>query len=154
MSPAKKVKSSEVPALHTTHKDKIAPLALVPGADSSRRRQNLTTLVQGSSRRRRNCALLARVVRASFCEEDLANKCVNKIFACWCWCWSPPSEEGAGARARGAKSKKQKKKQRHTKNVFCVVVFFSFFRFSRWPRARRARPCSCTLARSGRASEI
>jgi hypothetical protein len=38
---------------------------LVPGAGSLRRRQILTTLVQGCSRRRRNCALLARVVRAA-----------------------------------------------------------------------------------------
>ena len=38
---------------------------LAPGTRSLRRRQNLTTLLQGSSRRRQNCALLARVFRAA-----------------------------------------------------------------------------------------
>ena len=38
---------------------------LAPGTGSLRRRQNWTTLLQGSSRRRQNCALLARVFRAA-----------------------------------------------------------------------------------------
>ena len=37
----------------------------MPGTGTLRRRQNWTTVLQGSSRRRQNCALLARVVRAA-----------------------------------------------------------------------------------------
>ena len=50
---------------------------LVPGTGSLRRRQNLTTLLQGSSRRRQNCALLARVFRA---ERRTALICLYQLF--------------------------------------------------------------------------
>ena len=101
----KKAKSSQVKFLLSTQImtqiQNSPPLVgpLVPGAGSLRRRQNLNhPLVQGSSRRRRNCALLARVVRAagmkrrrrissfSFCiclsKESTKNKCRASVHSC------------------------------------------------------------------------
>ena len=53
------IKSSQVKLVLSTQIQN-SPL-LAPGTRSLRRRQNLTTLLQGSSRRRQNFALLARV---------------------------------------------------------------------------------------------